>query len=280
VASPFSDDNGAAVALSEFVVGRYIISGSGTSPVLLEITNVVGNNVTFATAVNPLVAQDTFVTEYYLPNPDGFEQTTIVNFNGSTIVEIPLSSFATNVYLSAGYAAASGDVLPGDSAQAAIQKLDGVNDAQDTLLGTSQGALNLGAWIAPVTLLFSATSTVKALFQRIGELLMQLRGVEVTGITAVTTVDSVPHATVKCVTWLVEAFEEADPTRRKSRIISALTNGTLVDDTDFAKLNIGGNFNFNLSVDISGPDMRLRASSSTAGITVRARRIEVVKTVL
>lgn len=282
VASPFSDDNGTAVPITEYAVDKYIISDADGTPVLLRISAIAGDSVTFVAAASPLVADDTFTVRNYLPDPDGFENRAIVNFNGSIIVKLADIdwSIATGINLSGSYAAASGNVASGDTVEAAIAKLDGVNDNQDTLLGTAQGATNLGSWTSPVDLLFSATSTVKALFQRIGVLLMQMRGVQVTGITAAATVDSVPHATVKACKWLVEAFEEATPANRKAFEIFALNNGTDVDDTAYAKLDVGANFNLTLSVDISGADMRLRAASSTAGVTVTARRIEVVKSVL
>lgn len=282
VASPFTDDNGTAIPIGEFVVDKYVITDADGTPALLRISAVVGNNVTFVAAAMPLQSEDTFITSHYLPDPDGFENQAIVNFNGATIVKISDIdwSIATGINLSGAYAAASGNVLANDTVEAAIAKLDGVNDNQDTLLGTAQGATNLGAFTGAVALLFSATSTVKALFQRIGDLLMQMRGVQVTGITASATVDSVPHASVKAVKWLIEAFEEATPANRKAMEVFALNNGTLVDDTTYSKLNLGANFNLSISVDISGADMRLRAASSTAGVTVTARRIEVVKSVL
>jgi hypothetical protein len=75
---------------------------------------------------------------------------------------------------------------------------------------------------------------------------------------------------------LIDAFEKATPDNKKAAEVYALNDGTsAVDDTVYARLRVGSNFNVQLSVDISGSDMRLRAASSTAGITVRARRIEV-----
>lgn len=283
VANPFSDDEGTPTPIGEFVVGKYVISGASGTPVLLEITNVVGNNVTFAVSSNALVADDAFVVNNYLPDsPDAQELEAIAVFNGTVMVKVADVNWniADGINLAAGYTAQNGTISSADTVNSAIEKLDGNQQDLQTLSGVAQGSVDLGAFSAPVNLLFSATSTIKALFQRIGELLMQLRGVEATGITAAATVDSVPHATVKAVKWLVEAFEEATPANRKALEVYALTNGTDVDDTVFAKLDVGSNFNLVISVDISGADMRLRAQSSTAGVTVRARRIEVVKSVL
>jgi len=281
-ASPFADDQGTLLTAADFVVGDYIISDADGTPALLEVTVVSSPNVTFAAAASPLVAEDTFVAINYLPDPDLGENRAIVNYNGTIIVKISDIdwSLATGINLSSGYVAASGNVAANDTVEAAIAKLDGVNDNQDTLLGTAQGATNLGTWSSPVDLLFSATSTVKALFQRIGDLLMQLRGVEVTGITTITTVDSVPVASVKCVKWICSVFEEATPANRKAFEVFAANDGTNVDDNQSSILKLGGNFNLTVAVDISGGNMRLRLTSTSAGVTATVRRLEVVKSVL
>lgn len=281
-ASPFSDDDGTQLSAADFVVGDFIIANAGATPVLLEVTNVSSPNVTFAAAQYPLETEDTFIAKHYLPDPDGFENKAIVNYNGSTIVKVSDIdwSIATGINLSGSYAAAAGNVLANDTVESAIAKIDGNVDALNTLSGLAQGATTLGSWASPVNLLFSATSSIKALFQRVGELLMQLRGVQVTGIVAETSVDEVPTATVKAVKWLVEVFEEATPANRQAFEIFALNNGSSVDDTQFAKLKVGASFNSTITVDLSGGNMRLRCASTSAGVTATARRLEVVKSLL
>jgi hypothetical protein len=376
VASPFSDDEGSAVPIGDYVVGKYIISGANGTPVLLEITNVAGNNVTYAVASSPLVSNDTFVAKHYLPDsPAAQEGEAIVNFNGTVMIKISDVNwnFADGINMAAGYAAQNGSISSADTVNSAIEKLDGNQQDLISLSGVAQGSTSLGTFTGAtipdsqtikqalqaletaheevdqnvndlITLsgvtensvdlgtftgaTIPDSSTIKAalqaletaheevdqnvndlitlsgvaenatsfgtftgssladnqtskqLFQRIEVLLEQMRGVQATGITAATTVDSVPHATVKACKWLVEAFEEATPANRKAFEIFALNNGTLVDDTAYSLLKVGANFNLTLSVDISGADMRLRAASSSAGVTVTARRIEVVKSVL
>lgn len=282
VASPFSDDASPTLVAADFVVGDHIISDADGTPALLRVSAVSGDEITLVAATNPLVSEDTFVVVNYLPDPAGGENRAIVNYNGSVIVKISDIdwSLATGINLSGSYVAAAGNVVAGDTVEAAIAKLDGNLDAVNTLSGVAQGATDLGSWTSPVDLLFSSTSTIKALFQRIGDLLMQFRGVTVTGITSSTMVDQVPHATVKAVKWFVTAFEEANPSRRQAYEVYALTNGTLVDDNLASKLKVGSNFNLTTNVDISGANMRLMIASSTAGVTVTARRIEVVKSVL
>lgn len=281
-ASPFADDGVPLLTAADFVVGDYIIADADGTPALLQVTAVASPNVTFAAAASPLLANDTFITANYLPDPAAGESTSIVNFNGTIMLKLSDVdwSIATGINLSGSYVAASGNVAASDTIEAAIAKLDGVNDDQDTLLGTAQGATNLGSWTSPVDLLFSATSTIKALFQRIGVLLMELRGVQVTGITTSTAVDAVPVATVRGCKWFVHAFEEATPANRKAFEVYALNNGTLVDDNKTSLLSVGSNFNLTSSVDISGGNMRLMVGSTTAGVTVTARRIEVVKSLL
>jgi hypothetical protein len=179
----------------------------------------------------------------------------------------------------------TGDIIADDSTiKAALQSLetelvdtrDNVDDLI-TLSGVAENAEDFGTFTGSS---LADAQTAKQLFQRIETLLEQMRGVQVTGITTAATVDSVPHASVKAVKWLVEVFEEATPANRVALEVYALNNGSAVDDTAYAKLKTGSNFNLTISVDISGADMRLRAASTSAGVTVTARRIEVVKSVL
>jgi hypothetical protein len=327
VASPFSDDNGTPVPIGEYVVGKYIISDADGSPLLLEITAVSGDDVTYAVASPALSADDTFVVRNYLPDADGLENNAIVNYNGSIMLKIADIdwNFANGIQMAAGYTAQNGNISNADSVNSAIEKLDGNQQDLITLSGVAQGEVDLGAFSGDIiaddqtvkaalqdletelvdtrdnvddliTLsgvaenstdfgTFTGNSladaqTAKQLFQRIEVLLEQMRGVQVAGITTITTVDSVPHADVKACKWLVEVFEVATPANRQAIEVYALTNGTLIDDTQYAKLKVGSNFNLSLSVDVSGADMRLRAASTSAGVTVTARRIEVVQSVL
>lgn len=280
--TPFSDDNGALLTAAEFAVGDFVIGGAGTTPVLFVVTAVAAPSVTFALADYPLANEDTFMAKNYLPDPDQGENKAIVNFNGTIIVKVSDIdwSLATGINVSSTYAAVSGNPLAGDTIEAVFQKIDGNVDAVNTLSGVSQGATNLGAWTAPVDLLYSATSTIKALFQRVGELLMTTRGVSVASITASTMVDQVPVATVRACKWLVTAFEIATPANAVAFEVLALNNGTLVDDNLTGKLKTGALFNLTTVVDVSGGNMRLMVASTTAGVTVTARRIEIVKTVI
>lgn len=279
-ASPFSDDDSPLLTAADFVVGDYIISDADGTPALLEVTAVSSPNVTFAAAATPLASNDTFVAINYLPDTPGDQEgRAIVNYNGSVMVKIGDIDwdFATGINLSGSYAAANGSISSADSVESAIEKLDGNQQDIQSASGLSQGDVNYGTFTG---LSLADNQTSKQLFQRIETLLEQMRGVQVAAITTAATVDSVPHASVKACKWLVEAFEDATPANRIAVEIFALNDGTNVDDSVYSKQKLGSNFDLTLSVDISGADMRLRAASSTAGVTVTARRIEVVKSVL
>lgn len=424
VASPFTDDEGTAVPIGDFVVDKYIISDADGTPALFRISAVVGDDVTFVAAASALVANDTFVAKHYLPDsPAAQESEAIVNFNGTIMIKLSDVNWnmADGINMASGYAQTNGTITSADTVNSAIEKLDGNQIDLTTLSGVAQGSTSLGTFTGAtipdsstvkaalqsletaqeeidqnvndlITLsgvaenatdlgtftgaTIADSSTVKAalqsletaheevdqnvndlitlsgvaenatdlgtftgdiipdtstnkaalqsletelvdtrgnaddlitlsgvaenatsfgtftgvsfadsqdskqLFQRIEVLFEQMRGVQSTGITTAVTVDSVPHASVKACKWLVESFEEATPANRIAQEVFALNDGTNVDDTVYSKLKLGANFDLTLSVDISGADMRLRAASTSAGVTVTARRIEVVKSVL
>lgn len=142
-----------------------------------------------------------------------------------------------------------------------------------TLSGVAENSTDLGTFTGD---LLADGLTTKAALQRLEDLLEELKMVEVTGVTAITTIDEVPVSTYSAVKWFVEAFEEATPANKKALEVYALNNGTAIDENVVSRLRVGSNFNLVVSGDISGGNMRLRVSSSTAGVTVRARRIGVV----
>lgn len=275
--TPFSDDNGTLLTAADFVVGDFVIADADGTPLLREVTAISSPSVTFAAAASPLVAEDTFVAINYLPDADGGENRAIVNYNGSVIVKLGDIdwSIATGINLSGSYAAASGNVAASDTVEAAIAKLDGVNDNQDSLLGTAQGAVNLGAFAAAGSFLLGATETIKSALQKLADYLFGIKVTQTTGITSSTVVDSVAHATYKKVSWHVEVFVTGTPANRESFIIDAITDGTSVDDTKYAKLKLGSNIaGLASSVAINGSNLEL-SIASTPSVTVNVRRITV-----
>lgn len=376
--TPFSDDEGTLLTAADFAVDEYAI----IDDVLYRVSAVSAPNVTFTTTgVTPMAEGDTFIGINYLPDSPGDQEgQAIVTFNGTNHVKIADIdwNFADGISLAAGYSAASGDVTSADTVQSALEKIDGNNDAQDTLLGTAQGdtdlgtfsgatipdntsvkgalqaletaheevdqnvddlitlsgmpenstdlgtftgsiisdnqtvkgalqeletynegqdviineidqnvddlialsgvpenSTNLGAFTGYGSIFFTATETVKSAFQKVVDFIGGLRNIEVTGITTQVAVDSVPVATVGACKWVIYAFEEATPANVRMIEVNALNNGTSSIENTVNKLKIGS-FNLEVDTDVSGGNMRLLVQSSTAGVTVRVRRVEVV----
>lgn len=375
--SPFSDDEGTQLSASDFAIGEYLIA----SDVLYEVTDVSAPNVTFTTASPALAEGDTFLAANYLPDsPDDQEGQAIVTYNGSAMVKIGDVdwNFADGINIAAGYTAGSGDVTASDSVQSALEKIDGNNDAQDSLLGTAQGdtdlgvfsgatiadnetvkgalqdletaheevdqnvddlitlsgvaensqdlgtftgavisdnstvknalqeletkdenqdgiiteidanvddlislsgvaenSANLGAFTGFGAILLTATETIKSSLQKILDFIGNLRSVEEAAVTTEVSLDEVPIASVIACKWFIVAVEDATPANREAIEIYAVHDGTSADFNEVSKLKLGSNFNADYNVDVSGGNMRLRVSSSTAGVTFRARRVAV-----
>lgn len=175
-------------------------------------------------------------------------------------------------------------IADGRSIKGALQDLETAHEATAddvshlvTLSGAGIDADHFGSFTGSS---LADDQTAKQLFQRIEDLLEQLRGVQSTGITGLTIVDAVPVASVKTCKWLIEAFEEATPANIKALELFAVNDGSTADHTVYARLALGADFNLTISLDVFGGNMRLRAESTTAGVTVTARRLEVVKSVL
>jgi hypothetical protein len=175
----------------------------------------------------------------------------------------------------------TGDIIADDSTvKTALQALEtelvdtrGNADDLITLSGVAENATSFGSFTGTS---FADDQTSKQLFQRIEVLLEQMKGIAVTGVTTSQAVDSVPVASVGAVKWLVEVTEAATPANKKSMEIYALNNGTSADFTEYAKLSLGIPFNLTVDVDINSGNMRLLLASTTAGVNVKVRRIEVV----
>ena len=288
VVSPLSDDEAPLLVAADFVAGDCIIGGSGSSPILYKVTLVAGDSITLALADTALVAEDTFICLNYLPNsPGALENRAIVNYNGSVILKLSDVNweFATGINLSSGYAAINGSIATGNSVELAIEKLDGNQQDLQTLSGMAQGSVDLGTFSGST---IPDAQTVKQALQSLEtahESLASYGQVTVSPVTTLATIDSVLVDSIKAVKWYVQAFEIANPSRIKCFEIFAGHNGTAAadatatDDTVYAALKFGASFNLVLAVDINGATtsqvMRLRASSSTAGVSITVKREEV-----
>ena len=147
----FSDLEGSLDG-NAYAVGEFIIGDVDGTPALFEVTAVTSaTDITVAAASQPIADNDTFMVQNYLPDsPADQEGQAIVHFPtaGSPGVKVGDVNwdFATGINLASPYTAGSGDITDADSVQSAIEKLDGNNDAQDSVLGTAQGDTDLGTF--------------------------------------------------------------------------------------------------------------------------------------
>lgn len=283
--TPFTDDDGTTLSATDFAVGEFIISNSGATAVLLEVTAVSAPSVTFSTPTSApaLAAFDTFLTPNYLPDPNGQENQALVQVNSAgAIVKVADVdwNFATGINLSAGYTPGSGNITTSDSVESAIQKLDGNNDAQDTLLGTAQGATNLGTFTGNI---IADNESVKDALQQL-ETEVEKGRVSVDGVTVLQTVDSVLVDEVCAIKWYVWVQEVATREVKAYEIFAAHNGDDSNDATDvdfhdpILKVD-GANFNLTVNVGLGGSGvtqaMNLTIATTTGGVDVRVRRVEI-----
>lgn len=276
-------DNESGLDGNDITVGDFIIGDVDGSPTLLEVTVVTSaTSVTTAAASQSIADNDTFVVQNYLPDSPGSQE-------GQAIIHIPVAgspavkigdidwNFADGINMATAYSSAgvNGSISSSDTVNSAIEKLEGNQDDILTALGVAQGDVDFGTFTGDH---FADNQDAKQLFQRAEDLFETIQGVEVTGVSTLTTIDEVPVADVQSCLWIVDAFDEATPANKKARLVHGLNDGSSAVRSIFSRLKTGLNFNFVVDVDVSGGNMRLRASSTNPAITVRARKLEVVKT--
>jgi len=263
VASPFSDDSGAVLVPADFIIGEHIISDADGTPALLRISAKSGvgdKDITFVAATTALVAEDTFICKFYLPDPDGGENRALVNYNGTVVVKISDIDwqFLTGINLSSGYTPGTGNPIAGDTGEDAIQKIDGNVDQLTAAVGIAQGAANMGTYTG-VTI--SDNQTAKQNIQQLETALEALQtkvGPANIAQSTPTVVDSVLVDVCQRVSWEVVAHDQGDPTAVQTFVISAFHNGhagadaTSVRDDITNKKKLGANFNFSASVTLTG----------------------------
>ena len=287
VAAPFTDDEGTTLAGADFTPGvSHVLFGHGGTEKLMLASAVAGDVVTFVDAAVPLASGDCFVVNHYLPDSAAQENMALVCFNGSEYVKLGDVdwSAASGISLDASYTAGSGNITSADSVNSAIEKLDGNNDAQDSVLGTSQGALDLGSFTGSIV---PDNSSVKGALQSIEtavEAIDSLTKVKVAGITTVQTVDSINTKAFVAAKWHLVASLDSNPARKKSVEILAFHDGTAVLDAttskenEYSKMTLGANFTVNINTDLTGVGaaqvMRLRVDAP-ASVTISVTRLEV-----
>jgi hypothetical protein len=282
--NPFSDDDAPLLDASSFQVGDYVLFGIGGTPKIMQVSAISAPNVTFVDILDNLEESDLMFVKAYLPDtPDDQEKQAIVSYTGGAIQKIADVNwnFADGINLQGSIVDRNGPVAGGDTVQVAIEKLEGDCKDTATLSGVSRGAVNLGTFTGKT---ITANQTTKSALQQVVTALearSQLTGV----VSTPQTLDAVNVDVIKMAKWIVHAFEEAAPSSIKTLEITAVHNGTAAadatatDNTVSHKLSLGGNFNFVVDVDLNGAgaaqEMRLRVSSTSAGLTVTARRLEV-----
>ena len=153
------------------------------------------------------------------------------------------------------------------------------------VIGVAVEAADMGTFTGST---LSDNQDIKTLFQELENAIEAITGdvrTQQAGVTTETTLDSVGVDSVLACEWEVHIREDASPANVKVQKVIAIHDGTdsadavNVDDSVFAKLRIGSNFNATVSVDLDGvgpaQTMRLRVASSTAGVTFTARRTTI-----
>lgn len=286
-ATPLAGDEGTLLTGADFTPNvSHILFGHGGTEKLMLVSAVAGDVITVVDPSVALSSGDCFVVDNYLPDVGaGQEGAALVNFNGSEYIKLGDVnwSFADGINLAASYTAGSGNITSADTVQSAIEKLDGNNDAQDSVLGTSQGAVDLGSFTGST---IADNSSVKGALQALEtavEAIEDLTKAGVTGITTIQTIDSVNTKVYSAARWLVVASLDSNPAQKKAFEVFALHDGTLVadatttDETVYGKLKVGSSFTVNLSTDVNGVAaaqvMRLRVQAPAA-VSVKVTRLE------
>lgn len=162
---PFSDDQGTQLVIGDFSIGDYLISENGSSSKLWRVAT--GNLLTLV-GFNALASGDTFFITYdLLDTVDAQETNAIYTFNGTAMVKMSDVDWqlATGIDISSSYSASSGNVVSGDSVEAAIQKIEGASNALVTLSGVTKGSVNLGAFATGS--IISDNTTIKNAFNEL-----------------------------------------------------------------------------------------------------------------
>lgn len=243
-ALPFSDDDAPVLTYADFSVGDHVLYGIGGTPKLMKVSAVdsVNDELTMIDAEIPLAENDYMIIQnYLLDSPDDQEKQAMVQYVGGSIIKIADFNwnFADGIGLQVGYSATTGDIDSNDTVQTAIQKVDGNNDAQDSVLGTAQGANNLGVFTGNI---ISDNGSVKSGMQELeteADAIRVLTGTTLGSINLGSFTGNIisDNTTVKVALQELETSVEDINVQRK--LVAVTTESTLdevlVDDTHAAK---------------------------------------------
>jgi hypothetical protein len=288
VATPFGDDESPKLIAADFDTDSYIMFGVGGTPKLMKVSLVAGDSITVIDAPIALVAHDKFVVQNYLPDsPAGQEVQALIEYTGSAVIKLGDINwnFADGIGLASGYAAVNGSVSNTDTVNSAIEKLDGNQIDLITLSGVAQGATNLGSFTGST---LNSTETNKSALQKLVTA-VELAGNDVVessalAVTTATVIDEMLVDSFGAVKWLISIRLDSAPAQKKCMEVFACHNGTasadatVIDDTVYAKLKIGAEFNAEVAIVLSGTGttqkMQLKVTASSA-VSVKATRLNV-----
>lgn len=273
--TPLTGDDTPFLSSADFAVDDYILFGIGGTPKLMRVSVVAAPNITVVDAATALRDDDKFVVRHYLPDvSDGQEKQSLVVMSGGAILKLADFNWnlADGIALNGAIIDRQGPVVGTDSVQVAVEKLEG--DSKDTavLSGVARGATDLGTF-AGVTI--ADNRKIKEALQDLESALENNGRASGLGITTLATVDSILVDNTKASKWLIYIRKNSTPADSKAFEVFAMHDGSStadaanVDDTVYAKLSKGSNFNYTLSIDLSGTGgaqvMRLRVSSTEIG---------------
>lgn len=255
VLNPPSDEDGTPSA-ANYTVGHYVISDADGTPTLLEITNKVGDDVTFAAAATALVDGDSFVTKKYLPDqPANQENSALVVYSDAVIVKIADVdwNFATGIQFSSSYSSSgvNGNISAGESIESGVQKLEGNQQDIQSTIGVAQGSVNMGSYTGT---LLNDNETAKQNIQQL-ETAIEGNDDDIANLVSLSgrPVDSTDHGTMDQGDILSDAattnalFKETDAELTRQRGKTSATGITagfvtldsvLVDEVSLAQWNI------------------------------------------
>jgi len=167
-----------------------------------------------------------------------------------------------------GNNAISGDMVWG--AAGSLEVTDALNDLNNAIgdrTYTNDNVVVDGETVA---------SSIDAIDTAIGSL--QNQGLTLVGnsidATAGITLDTIPLLIATESKWIIQVRQTSTPANRRSLEVHSMNDGVaLIDHTEYAILKLGSNIpGFNIDVDISGVDMRLRLTA-TGNIDYVIRRV-------
>jgi hypothetical protein len=170
--------------------------------------------------------------------------------------------------------------------EVAHEEVDANVDDLISLSGVAENVSNHG--IMDQGEILSDNQTTNALLKEVDAELTKQRGkAGASGVTTLTTVDSVLVDEVANVEWIITLENAATPSNKRHVILYAGHNGhtaadaTSSDDTEFAKLKQGANFNYTISSALVGTGAAQRmvlqvASTEPSGVNVYVKKIETL----